>query len=148
MRAQRKFFKPIMGRGSALDHPAILLHHVVQVLDLPDPDECFPFSIDCLRGGKTCSAFIHGYGLRCAIAIDGIFKVAARSSLRDAPTTGNRPNDRPYPLRNTSTFIDRLCRRKALSNNGTSFITLQCTLKWSTSKQRSAIISSSLQLSE
>jgi hypothetical protein len=69
------------GPGSAFDFPVILLDDVIQVLDLSDPDGCFPLSVDGLEGGEIGPAFVHGHGLRRAVAIDGLFKVAARSSL-------------------------------------------------------------------
>jgi hypothetical protein len=59
----------------------ILLDHVVQILDLPDLDGCFPFGIDGPEGSQIGPAFIHGHGLRRAVTIDGY--VAYSLSLRD-----------------------------------------------------------------
>ena len=69
------------GFNDALDGTMILFDDVVQILDLSDLDGCFPLSVDGLQGGQIGPAFIHGHGLRRAITIDGLFKVAARCSL-------------------------------------------------------------------
>ncbi|CAE6944324.1 hypothetical protein R69927_07843 [Paraburkholderia domus] len=59
----------------------ILLDYVVQILDLPDLDRRFPFSVDGLQGRQIGPAFVHGHGLRRAVAIDGLLEVAARGNL-------------------------------------------------------------------
>jgi hypothetical protein len=69
------------GPGSTFDCPVILLHDVIQVLALSDPDGRFPLSVDALEGSQIGPAFIHGHGLRRAVAIDGLFKVAARRGV-------------------------------------------------------------------
>jgi hypothetical protein len=69
------------GPGSAFDSPMILLHDVVQILDLPDLDGHFAFSVDGLEGGQISPAFIHGYGLRRAVPINGFLKVTAGRTL-------------------------------------------------------------------
>ena len=59
----------------------ILFDDIVQILDLSNLDGRFPFSVDGLQGGQIGPTFIHGHGLRRAVTIDGLFKVAARCSL-------------------------------------------------------------------
>jgi hypothetical protein len=45
----------------------VLLDDVVQVLDLPDLDGRFPFSVEGLEGGQISAAFVHGNSLRSYI---------------------------------------------------------------------------------
>ena len=86
------------GFNDALDGTMILFDDVVQILDLSDLDGCFPLSVDGLQGGQIGPAFIHGHGLRRAITIDGLFKVAARGfvAIRRGGKRHSLANRNPY----------------------------------------------------
>jgi hypothetical protein len=59
----------------------VMLDDVVQILDLPDLDGRFPFSVDGLKGRQIGAAFVHGNGLWRAVLIDGFLEVATRCSF-------------------------------------------------------------------
>lgn len=69
------------GPGSTLDGPMILLHHIVEILDLPDNGPVFQVGVDVIDGGLVGAALVHGDFVRCTILAHGLVEKAACRGL-------------------------------------------------------------------
>jgi hypothetical protein len=76
-----EILKPEHRPGPAFDGPMVLLHDVVQVLDLTNLDGHLALGIHRVKRGQIGAALVDGYRLGRAILNDCLFEEALRSSL-------------------------------------------------------------------
>jgi hypothetical protein len=79
--ALQKVLEPQHGTGSTFDGAMVLLHDVIQVLDLANLDWRLPLGIHRLQRGQIGATFVDGYRLRCTIAGHGLFEEATGRDL-------------------------------------------------------------------
>jgi hypothetical protein len=76
-----KILEPEHRSGLAFDGSMVLLHDVVQILDLTNLDGRLALGVHRVKRGQIGAAFVDGYGLGRAVLTNCLFEEAPRSSL-------------------------------------------------------------------
>lgn len=76
-----EILEPEHRSGSAFDGSMVLLHDVVQIIDLTNLDGRLALGVHRVKRGQTGAAFVDGYGLGRAVLTNCLFEEAPRSSL-------------------------------------------------------------------